>query len=146
VAKVFVSSVVDAPADTVWALIRDFNGLPSWVPAVAASEIEGGKPAGEVGCVRHLTLGDGAKVVETLLELSDARRSVTYNIVEAPLGVEGYVATLSVTPITDGNRSYVQWTAEFEPAAGFDGAERAEFIGTNVFQAGFDALKEKLRG
>jgi hypothetical protein len=144
VARIFISSVVDAPADTVWNAIRDFNGLPSWHPAVAASEIEGGKPASEVGCVRALTLGDGGKVVETLLELSDVKRSVTYNIVESPLGVEGYVATLSVTPVTDGERSYVQWTAEFEPAEGQDGAERVEFIGTNVFQAGLTALGEKV--
>jgi hypothetical protein len=145
-ARVFISSVVDAPADTVWAAIRDFNGLPSWHPVVAASAIQDGKPADQVGCVRELTLGDGARVVETLLELSDARRSVTYNIVESPLGVVGYVSTLSVTPITDGDRSCVQWKAEFEPAAGQDGAERAEFIGTNVFQAGFDGLKQKLGG
>jgi hypothetical protein len=144
VARIFISSVVEAPADTVWGAIRDFNGLPSWHPAVAASEIQAGKPSSEVGCVRVLTLGDGGKVVETLLELSDAKRSVTYNIVESPLGVEGYVATLSVTPVTDGDRSYVQWTAEFEPAKGQDGAERVEFIGTNVFQAGLTALGEKV--
>jgi hypothetical protein len=144
VAKIFISSVVDAPADTVWGAIRDFDGLPSWHPAVAASEIQGGRPSSDVGCVRVLTLGDGARVVETLLELSDVKRSVTYDIVESPLGVEGYVATLSVTPITDGDRSYVQWTAEFEPAEGQDGAERAEFIGTNVFQGGLTALGEKV--
>jgi hypothetical protein len=144
VARIFVSSVVDAPADTVWGAIRDFNGVPSWHPAVAASEIDGGRPSSEVGCVRVLTLGDGAKIAETLLELSDAKRSVTYNIIESPLGVEGYEGTLSVTPITDGDRSYVQWTAEFEPAEGQDGTERAEFIGTNVFQAGLTALAEKV--
>lgn len=145
-ARIFVSSVVDAPADAVWSAIRDFNGLPSWHPAVASSEIRDGRPSSEVGCVRVLTLGDGGRVVETLLELSDVKRSVTYDILESPLGVEGYVATLSVTPVTDGDRSFVQWTAEFEPAEGQDAAERAEFIGTNVFQAGFDALKAKLAG
>jgi hypothetical protein len=145
-AKVFVSSVVNAPADTVWGAIRDFNGLPSWHPVVAASEIKGGKPSDQVGCVRVLTLGDGAQVVETLLELSDTRRSVTYDIVESPLGVSGYVATLSVTPVTDGNRSCLQWSADFEPDPGQDGQERAEFIGTNVFQVGFDALKERFGG
>ena len=145
-AKVLVSSVVNAPADQVWGAIRDFNGTPSWHPALAASEIQGGKPSDHVGCVRVLTLGDGAKVVETLLELSDQNRSCTYNIIDSPLGVSGYVATLSVTPVTDGNRSYVQWTAEFEPDPGQDGQERAEFIGTNVFQVGFDALKERFGG
>jgi polyketide cyclase/dehydrase/lipid transport protein len=144
VAKIFVSSVVDASADTVWDAIRDFNGLPTWHPAVAESEIKDGLPSSQVGCVRVLTLGDGAKIVETLLELSDAKRSVTYDIVESPLGVNGYLATLGVKPVTDGDRSYVEWTAEFEPQEGHDGAERVEFIGTNVFQAGLTALAEKV--
>jgi polyketide cyclase/dehydrase/lipid transport protein len=145
-AKVFVSSVVNAPADEVWNAIRDFNGLPSWHPALAASEIKDGKHPDQVGCVRVLTLGDGARVVETLLELSDDRRSCTYNILESPLGVNGYVATLSVTPVSDGDRSYIQWTADFEPDPGQDGQERSEFIGANVFQVGFDALKERFGG
>ena len=39
--KVYASSVIDAPADSVWARIRDFNGLPAWTPFVAESRIEG---------------------------------------------------------------------------------------------------------
>ena len=31
--QVYASSVIDASADNVWALIRDFNGLPQWHPA-----------------------------------------------------------------------------------------------------------------
>jgi uncharacterized membrane protein len=38
--RVYTSSVIDAPADSVWALIRDFNGLPRWTPFVAESRIE----------------------------------------------------------------------------------------------------------
>jgi hypothetical protein len=60
--------------------------------------------------------------------------------------VSGYVATLSVTPVTDGNRSYIQWTAEFETDPGQDDKERVDFIGTNVFQGGFDSLKERFGG
>ena len=145
-AKVFASSVLDAPADEVWAAIRDFNGMPSWHPAIETSEIQDGKPADQVGCVRVLTLGDGAKVVETLLELSDPKRSCTYNILESPLGVSGYVATLSVTPDADPGRSNVRWAAEFEPDPGQDGEERADFIGTNVFEVGLDSLKERFGG
>ena len=144
-AKVFRSSVVNAPADAVWDTIRDFNGLPTWLPPVAASEIRGGGPSDQPGCVRVLTLGDGAQVVETLLELSDENRSHTYKIIESPLGVSNYVATLSVTP-ADGNRSNVQWAAEFDADPGQDGEERADFIGTNVFQVGLDALKERFGG
>ena len=61
VAKVFVSSVIDASAAAVWSAIRDFNDMPSWHPAVSASEIRGGLPSSQVGCVRVLTLGDGGR-------------------------------------------------------------------------------------
>ncbi len=44
-AKVYTSSVIDAPADQVWQAVRDFNGLPDWHPAISESRIEGGAPA-----------------------------------------------------------------------------------------------------
>jgi hypothetical protein len=52
----------------------------------------------------------------------------------------GYIATLRLTPVSDGNRTFIEWTAEFECEDGV-ADELATGIGTNVFQAGFDALK-----
>ena len=46
------TAVIDAPVARVWAAMRDFNGLPGWHPVIARSEIEGGKPADQVGCIR----------------------------------------------------------------------------------------------
>ena len=44
--KAYASTVLNAPAEEVWALIRDFNALPAWHPAVTDSEIEDGlRPA-----------------------------------------------------------------------------------------------------
>lgn len=144
-ARVFRSSVIDAPADAVWAHVRDFNGLPGWHPAIASSEIEDGRPSDSVGCVRSFRLQDGGHIRERLLALADTDRSCTYSILEAPMPLSGYVATLSVTPITDGDRAYVQWTAEFacDPA---DEAGLVELVGDAVFQGGFDALKQQLAG
>ena len=49
--KVYTSSVIDAPADAVWAQVRDFNGLPKWTPFVAESRIENGMPrTGSAAC------------------------------------------------------------------------------------------------
>ena len=31
-AKAYASTVLNAPAKEVWALIRDFNALPTWHP------------------------------------------------------------------------------------------------------------------
>jgi hypothetical protein len=50
------------------------------------------------------------------------------------------VATLKLTPITDGNRSFAEWSAEFECDEGRE-RELTETIGNGVFQTGFDALK-----
>jgi hypothetical protein len=145
VIRVYVSSVIDAPADTVWQSIRDFNGLPSWVPVVAESRIENYQPADKIGCVRNFRLKDGGMIREQLLALSDFDYACTYSILESPMGVENYVATLKLTPVTDGNRSFAEWTAEFDcdPVR-----ERAlsEQVGQGVFQAAFDNLKRLLAG
>ena len=143
--KVYTSSVIDAPASQVWARIRDFNALPSWVPAVADSRIEMQQPADKVGCIRNFTLKDGGRLREQLLALSDYEFSVTYSILESPMGVSGYIATLKLTPITDGDRTFAEWTAEFDCAPGRE-AELAQNIGQGVFQAGFDSLKTIMTG
>jgi hypothetical protein len=143
--KVYVSSVIDAPADRVWATVRDFNALPDWTPFCAESRIENGWPSDRVGCVRNFRLKDGAVLREKLLAFSDFDCSCTYSILESPLGVHDYIATLKVTPVTDGNRAFVEWTASFGCAAGREG-ELTELIGRNVFQAAFDSLKERARG
>jgi uncharacterized protein YndB with AHSA1/START domain len=145
-AKAYASSVIDAPIERVWAHIRDYNGLPSWHPAIKASVIEGGGPASEVGCVRAMTLADGAKIRERLLAFSDAETFYTYAILESPLAVANYVATLRLRPISDGNRTYAEWTAQFDPNPPEKQAEMEDFVGNGVFQGGFNALKAQLGG
>jgi uncharacterized protein YndB with AHSA1/START domain len=143
--KVYASSVIDAPADRVWAQLRDFNALPKWHPAVRDSQIETGLPADRVGCVRNFNLKDGGNFREKLLSLSDYDYSCSYSILESPLGVRNYVATLKLTPITDGNRAFVEWTTEFDCEPQRE-RELAELIGKGVFQGGFDALKRQFAG
>ena len=66
--KVYTSSVIDAPADAVWARVRDFNGLPQWTPFVAGHGSR--RPAADrIGCCG--TSGwDGGVIRERLLTLS----------------------------------------------------------------------------
>jgi len=141
--KVYISSVIDAPADKVWVHIRDFNALPKWVPAVADSRIEGGIVSDKVGCVRNFNLKDGGNLREQLLALSDHDRSLTYNILASPMGVQNYVATLKLTRVTDGDRTFAEWTAEFDCEAARE-QELVADIGNGVFQAAFDNLKQQL--
>ena len=138
--RVYTSSVIDRPAEAVWARIRDFDALPQWHPVIADSRIEGGLASDQVGCIRHFHTRDGGLIRERLLALSDFEYSCSYAILESPMGVENYTATLKLTPVTDGGRTFAEWTAEFDCASGRE-AELTQSIGQGVFQAGFDALK-----
>ena len=48
-ARAYASIILKAPVQTVWSLVRDFNGLPNWAPAIAKSKIENGLDADVVG-------------------------------------------------------------------------------------------------
>ena len=143
--RVYVSTVIDAPTARVWERVRDFNGLPRWVPAVRDSRIENGEPADRVGCVRDFHLQNGDHLREKLLGLSDYDYFCTYSILESPMPLTDYVATLRLTPVTDGDRTFAEWTAEFDCADEVADALTGN-IGQNVFLAGFNALKRQLAG
>jgi hypothetical protein len=143
--RVYTSSVIDAPAAAVWQRIRDFNALPQWHPGIAESRIENGEASDKVGCVRNFRLRDGGQIRERLLALSDFEYSCTYAILESPMGVENYTATLKLTPVTDGGRTFAEWSAEFDCAPARE-RELSELVGQQVFQGGFDALKRHVRG
>ena len=140
--EVYVSTVVEAPAATVWAVIRDFNGLPTWTPFVADSRIEANLRADQVGCVRAFRLNDGGRIRERLLALSDFEFSQSYAILESPMGVEDYVATLRLLPITDGGRTFAEWSATFRCAPARE-ADLVNQIGRTVFLAGLQALQAR---
>jgi hypothetical protein len=142
----YASTVIDAPADAVWARIRDFNGLADWhAGLVAASEIEEGKAGDQVGCIRSFTLTDGTHIRERLLAHSDADRSYTYNFEKTPFDVDNYKATIRVTPVTDGGQAFAEWWTEFD--CDRDKQDHwTGFFASQVFQGGFDALKAHFHG
>ncbi len=143
--RVYISSIIDAPAARVWDRVRDFNGLPRWHPLIRDSRIENGEPADKVGCVRDFHLQNGDRIRERLLGLSDYDYFCTYSILESPMLLTDYVATLRLTPVTDGDRCFAEWTAEFDcDEAEADGLVTS--IGEDVFLAGFTALKRQLSG
>jgi len=140
-ARSYASTVIDAPADEVWARIRDFNGLADWHSGmVATSEIEEGKSGDQVGGIRSFTLTNDAHLREKLLAHSDQERTYTYDFQKHPFDVDNYVATIRVTPVTDGNKSFVEWWTTFDCDRDKIGYWE-NFFATEVFQGGLDALK-----
>lgn len=142
-ARVYISSVIDVPAAKVWERVRDFNGLPRWHPSIRDSRIENGEPADKVGCIRDFHLQNGERIREQLLGLSDYDMFCTYSILDSPMPLTNYVATLRLTPITDGDKCFAEWSAEFE-CDDTEAEGLVDGIGGGVFQAGFSALKRQL--
>jgi len=135
------STIIDAPVDEVWRFLRDFNAHDRWHPAVAASLIEDSRDPDEVACVRSFRLQDGAALREQLLSLSDRDRSFSYCILDAPIPLVGYVATVRLKPVTDGARTFWEWSSRF--AAPAERAEElARLVGEDIYEAGFDAVKQ----
>lgn len=138
-ARVYVSDVIDAPVGTVWAVARDFNGHGEWHPLIADSHMEDGRPGDQVGAVRNFTLTNGGHLRERLLAFSDLDHSFTYNIIVSPMPIENYVATFRLTPVTEGDRTFVEWTATFDVAPEHE-ADIREKVGRDTFAAGIRAL------
>jgi len=144
-ARVYVSSVIDAGAEKVWERVRDFNALPRWHPRIRDSRIEDALPGDKVGCIRNFNLQNGDNIREQMLGLSDYDMFCTYSMLEGPMPLWDYVATLRLTPVTDGSRCFAEWSAEFSCAAENED-DLVDGISTNVFQGGFDALKRHFGG
>jgi hypothetical protein len=143
--RVFVSSVINAEASAVWDRIRDFNAMPKWHPRIRDSRIEDALPADKIGAIRNFHLQSGDMIREQLVGMSDYDLFYSYAMLEGPMPLWDYMATLRLTPVTDGNRCFAEWSAEFDCDAA-DANDLQTGIATNVFQGGFDALKRHFGG
>jgi uncharacterized protein YndB with AHSA1/START domain len=138
-ARAHASIVLKAPVEAVWGLVRDFNALPKWAPAVASSRIEGGLDSDVVGCVRSLSTRDGAHVRERLLSLDDANHSFTYNFEKPAFPVKNYIATVRLYPVTHTDETFAEWESTFDEAEGDEGKYEA-IISRDIFSANLGNL------
>ncbi len=143
-ARAYASIVLKATVQTVWSLVRDFNGLPNWAPAIAKSKIENGLDADVVGCVRSFHTHDGGHIRERLLALDDANYSFTYNFEKPAFPVKKYLATLRLYPITHTNQTFAEWTATFDEAPGDEG-KYERIISRDVFASNWKSLATIIR-
>jgi hypothetical protein len=137
---VSMETILNTTADNVWETISDFNGLTKFIPAIVKSTTDGTG----VGSVRTLTLDNGALIVEKLESLDETlSRTLSYSIVDSPLPVEGYLATMQVQDCGD-NRCKLVWSSRFEPKG--TTKEEAKGIIEGIYSMGFDGLKKLFGG
>lgn len=135
---VYRSMIIDAPLARVWAAVRAFDGVATWNPAVTAARLESGAPT-EVGARRHLDITDGTVFRETLLAHSDREHFYTYDIVDGPLPVTGYVSTHRFLEITESGQTLSIWEGDFDCAP--DLADQMErIVGDGIYAGGMAGL------
>ena len=137
------STILDAPVDRAWSLLRDFNGHDRWHPAVAESQIERGRSSDTVGCVRRFRLQDGSELREQLLTLSDLEMAFSYCLLETPIPLFNYVAHVRLLPVTDGDATFWHWESRFDTPTGRED-ELATMVGRDIYEGGFSAVRDHI--
>ena len=135
-AKVSMSADLNVSADQVWKMIGGFNSLPDWHPAIEKSELT------EEGQTRTLSLAGGGTIVEKLEKVDDGARIYSYSIIDSPLPVANYSATIKVSG--EGDNSTIEWPSEFD-AVGASDKDAMNAI-QDIYNAGFDNLKKIFGG
>ena len=136
-AEVRVVEEISASADAVWELVRDFGGVMKWSSAIESCEVQGEG----IGAVRTLALPGGAAIRERLERFEDEGRSFSYSILDGPLPVDDYLATL-VVRAKGADRCEVDWASSFAPK----GLAEEQVLGIirGVYEGGIREIKKNL--
>ena len=99
---------VAAPADAVWAALKDFGAVHERLASgfVVATEVDGD--------ARVVTFANGAVAREVLVAVDDDTRRLVYSVVESPLGVTHHNASAQVVPDGQGASRFV-WITDVLP-------------------------------
>jgi len=137
---VIQSTIIDAPIERVWAVLRDFNSHDQWHPAVAGSRMENDFAGDVVGGVRRFSLSDGSDFREQLLSHNDREYTLNYCILDSPLPLYDYMATIRLKPVTDTNQTFWIWRSQFR-APNDRATELENLVSRQIYEAGFRGLR-----
>ncbi len=131
-----VKKRIEAPGlpPAIWEFAGGFCTIKDWHPAVADCQET---KEGDV-TFRTLTLKDGGKIKEKLLDSDDA--SYSYEIVDSPLPVKNYKAKFWVEPDDEANRTVIYWSADFDANGTNDDDAKRKI--TDIFAAGLKGIKQ----
>jgi NADPH:quinone reductase-like Zn-dependent oxidoreductase len=134
------STIVDAPIEAVWALLRDFAASGPIPVGGEPGMVEDGRAATVVGAAR--VAGSGAWR-EQLLDLDDRNHVVRTCLTDTPLPLYGYVSRQQLRRVTDGDATFWQWRASFATDP-YREADLAERVAEQVMAAGFAAIRARV--
>jgi hypothetical protein len=141
--KAVESVEVAAPANVVWALLKEWGGMAKWHPAVESVTVNGTE--------RILNLKGGGRIVEELEVVDEANMSLRYRMKDpGPVPVNNYSAQISVAAVGAG--AMVNWKGAFyraflnndpPPEQNDEAAVKAI---TGIYRSGLEGLKKVSEG
>ena len=136
------STVINAPLEKVWAVMRDFGALASYYANVDTVTMDGGSPGDQIGGVRTLRLKNGATLKEKLIGMSDVDHWGSYEVMVEGTPFENVIGTYRLHPITDSQSTYFAWTTKFDVKgdASVDGFMK--FLENDVCGCCFQGVKQ----
>ena len=137
------STIVSAPVDDLWPILRNFNGGELWHPALASAS-EATDAPNQIGAVRSYRLRNGAWMREQLLALSDRRRSLRYCLLESTMPLRDFVVSMRLRPVTADNACFWEWRASFDPPPS-ERERLIRFVRDDIIEAGFADMREFVR-
>jgi hypothetical protein len=136
--EVHVHDEIAAPAARVWALMRGFGDVMSWMQGLERCELEGSG----VGAVRTITMAGGFQIQERLESFDDAQRSFSYSIVAGSrLPMRDYLSTVKLRDAAP-DRCEISWHGRFDPRPGSEAATRQMVRG--IYTNGIAGLRKTL--
>ena len=110
--KCYNSTVVDAPMDKVWSVLRNFHDMSWATGSIETCEPVGAISGSQVGAKRVLN----GVFQETLVGIDDHARSITYQITNGPPPltreeVSEYFGVVRLHPVTVGEGTFVEWSS-----------------------------------
>lgn len=134
--SVKVVDSVEASADQVWDLFRDFGGIQRFSRGIESCSVEGEG----IGAVRTIAMAGGLSLQERLEAFDDAGRMLQYAIIgEHPLPLDNYLSTVKV--VEQGDACSIEWSSTFDPK-GDEAA--ANGLVEGIYKGGIKGIKKAL--
>eukprot|EP01132_Coremiostelium_polycephalum_P001226 gene1226-1549_t len=113
--RAFASSIINVDIEQVWKVLREFTFPAKVISTIDSVVMENNDAPTTVGAVRTLKWKTGEIRKSRLLEVSDLRYTVSWELIESvpETEVTASISTIKLTRISESNHTLVSWEGEF---------------------------------
>jgi hypothetical protein len=136
--SIYDSAILDAPIEEVWPVVRDILQI---LPIVFGDQVkdcrwvEGGSAEHVPARFQFTLVATGETPLEEVVGRSETEHSLTYRMLGQAVGIEGYIATYRLRPVTnEPGKTFIEWPRDFSVVEGKNPAEVAPFLASLATQ------------